>query len=333
MVDYAALHKNPNGAGDARPTASQVIVNSGLTDAWTGRVVVVTGSSSGIGVETVRALAETGATIIATARNLPKARDALAGIGKTDQVRIVQLDNNSLDSVRKGAEEILQIAPKINVLITNAGIMATPREVTQDGFEAQIGVNHLSHFLLFEQLRPALAAASSSSFASRVVALTSSAHRRAQPDFDNLFWEKEGTYNKWAAYGASKTANVWFANEVERKYGSGSSQGAIHAWSVHPGIIPTGLQTYLTPEEIEGFKNNQAMQIVSKTVPQGAASTVWAATAPELEGKGGKFIENCQVITNVHDPALPYSEGYVEWTYSPEKEAKLWEVSQMLVGI
>ena len=331
MVDYASLHKSPNGPGDSRPTASQVIDNSGVSSAWSDRVIVVTGSSSGIGVETVRSLANTGATIIATARNLPKARKALEGIGQGDeQVKLVEMDHTSLDSVRKGANEILQLAPKINILITNAGIMATPHEKTKDGFESQIGVNHLSHFLLFSQLRPALAAASSPSFASRVIALSSSAHRRAQPDFDNLFFQKADSYNKWTAYGASKTANVWFANEIERKYGK--SEG-IHAWSVHPGVIHTGLQSFLTPEELDGFKKDEAMQRAFKTVEQGAASTVWAATAPELEGEGGKFIENCKVIINSYDPAVPYSEGYVEWTYSPEKEAKLWEVSQKLVGI
>lgn len=332
MVDYKQLHENASGPGDGRPKALQVVEHEGLKNAWKGRVVVITGCSSGIGIETARAFAATGATIIATARNLNKAREALQGIGSEGQLQLVQVDQASLDSVRAGAKQILELAPKINVLIANAGIMATPYEKTKDGFESQFGVNHLSHFLLFELLRPALQAAAKETpgFASRVVSVSSTGHRLGKPDFNNLNFDKPGSYDKWVGYGASKTANVWFANQIDRLFGS-SKDGAIHAFSLQPGVISSGLVAHLPKEETDGLLES-LKNVPLKTPEQGAATSTFAAAAKELEGKGGKFLEDCQII-GPNDGVDPMGAGYGVWAYSREDEARLWQVSNTLVGL
>ena len=333
VVDYAKLHENPDGPGDHRPTALKIVELEGVNDAWKGRIVVITGCSSGIGIETARALAVTGATVVATARNLTKAREALKAIGSEGQLKLVEMDNNSLDSVRKASKEILQIAPKINVLINNAGIMATPYAKTKDGFESQFGVNHLSHFLLFDLLRSALAAGSKSTpeFTSRVVVVASVAHRIAKPNFDDLNFEKT-EYNKWAAYGNSKTANVWFANQIDRLYGT-DSDGAIHAFSLQPGGIKSGLMQHLSVEEMNMFADDPYLINVFKTPAQGAATSTFAAISPALEGKGGKYLEDCQIIGPQDTSAGRWGPGYGEWAYSPDDEARLWKVSQKLIGL
>lgn len=206
---YRTAHTNPKGPGDARPTALQVIKDEHLEDgSLSEKVILITGCSSGLGVETARALKATGATLFLTARNTEKAKAALGDILDDDgRVHLLKLDLESFASVRACVEEFLTRSNTLNVLITNAGVRLVPEGRTQDGFEVHLGTNHLSHFLLFSLLKPTLLRSSTPAFQSRVVAVSSTAHRTAPLDFDDLNFERR-KYDGVAAYGQSKLANV-----------------------------------------------------------------------------------------------------------------------------
>jgi NAD(P)-dependent dehydrogenase (short-subunit alcohol dehydrogenase family) len=288
---------------------------------------LITGCSSGIGIETARALKATGARLFLTARDLTKGRKALGDILQPGQVDLLLLDLNSLASVRAFAAEFLQASGnKLNILINNAGIMATPEGTTEDGFESQFGTNHLAHFLLFQLIKPALLSSSSPQFQSRVVSVASMGHRYFAPKMDNLMLT--GEYESNQAYANSKTANIYFANEIERRYGN---QG-LHALSLHPGGIWTGLQIHTPPEMMEGYKANEAVQKYMKSVEQGAATSVWAAIAKVWEGKGGKYLEDCQISPPVPEGYSLLDRGYEKWAFDAENEAKLWKLSNEWVG-
>ena len=226
----SAAHESTQGPGDARPTALQIIKDNNLEGKLTDKVIFITGCSSGIGIETTRALALTGARLFCSARDLEKGKAALSDILEPGRVELIKLDMNSLNSVRACADEFLSKSQKLNVLINNAGVMRTPEGRTTDGFETQLGTNHLAHFLLFNLLKPALLAGSSPVFQSRVVNVASTGHRYAEIHFDNINLEN-GIYDPGLAYGQSKLANIYMANEIETRYGS---QG-IHGLSLHPG--------------------------------------------------------------------------------------------------
>ncbi|KAI3579659.1 short-chain dehydrogenase/reductase-like protein [Fusarium oxysporum f. sp. albedinis] len=324
---YAQVHESPAGPGDARPTASQIIQDEGLEGKWQDKVILITGCSSGLGVETARTLATTGASLYLTARDLNKARSALGDLAQSDRVHLLQLDLNSLASVRACVAEFTSKSSKLNVLIANAGVMMTPEGRTADGFETQFGTNHLAHFLLFQLLKPALLASSTADFNSRVVILSSIAHRSAEVDFDNL--NLDGDYNPWVAYGQSKTANVWTANQIERLYG----RNGLHAWSVQPGPTGTGLYKHMSEAEVAASQSDPTLAKIFKTVEQGASATVWATTSKALEGQGGKYLEDCQISKPWDSAAGPWAPGYGSWTYDDEKEAKLWTKSLELVGM
>lgn len=246
---YQEAHTNTNGPGDARPTAHQIIKDEGLEGKLSEKVVLITGCSSGLGIETARAMSATGAKVYCCVRNTTKGEKALEGILEPGRVELLTLDLNVLDSVRACAKDFLSKSKQLNLLINNAGIMATPTlEKTADGFEGQFGTNHLAHFLLFQLLKPTLLASATPEFVSRVVALSSMGHRSAGVQFDNYTFEK-GDYSAWKAYGQSKTANIYMANEIDRRYGS----KGLHALSLHPGGIMTGLQVHMSKETKEGY--------------------------------------------------------------------------------
>ncbi|KAJ5546111.1 short-chain dehydrogenase [Penicillium frequentans] len=314
---YSKVHQSPKGPGDARPTALQIIKDAGREDALADKVILITGCSSGLGIETARALYTTGATLYLTARDLVKAKSALGEIIASPRVHLLHLDLNSLASVRACANEFLSKSDILNILIANAGVMACPEGRTADGFETQFGTNHLAHFLLFYLLKSRLLSSSTPAFNSRVVILASSAHRVSSVHFDNL--SLEGEYEPWKAYGQSKTANVWTANEIERRYGA---QG-LHAFSLHPGAIATELLRHVTDEQKADWNSTEFLKNYWKSPEQGAATTVWGAVAKELEGTGGKYLDDCQIASPA-DPAQRYGPGYATWAYSPELEAKLW---------
>ncbi|KUI72840.1 WW domain-containing oxidoreductase [Cytospora mali] len=340
---YEEAHKveNTAGPGDARPTGMQILKDENRLDgSLAGKVVIVTGCSSGVGVPTVEAMVAAGCIVYGGVRasSLDKTREALSSVlndPKTkDKVHILEIDLASLASINAFAEEIKKREKLVNILINNAGVMAIPnREVTADGFEMQLGTNHLGHFYLFQNLKDLLIAGAKASpdFASRVVSLSSIAHRFGTVSFDDINMEKEGSYHPGKAYARSKTAVLWMANQVERLYGS---QG-IHGYTAIPGGIATPLQKHVQ-EQMEAASKDNRVSKHMKSVEQGCATTVWAATARDLEGRGGVCCENCCII----GPVLPVIDGYpllapgyAEWAYSPEGEERLWKVSNALVGL
>jgi NAD(P)-dependent dehydrogenase (short-subunit alcohol dehydrogenase family) len=324
---YSKVHESPAGPGDARPVASQIVQDEGLEGKWQDKVILITGCSSGLGAETARTLSVTGATLYLTARDLEKAKAALGDLAKSERVHLLQLDLGSLASVRACAAEFASKSSKLNILIANAGVMMTPEGRTADGFETQFGTNHLAHFLLFQLWKPSLLASSTPYFHSRVIFLSSLAHRSSEVNFDNL--NLDGSYDPWVAYAQSKTANIWTANEIERRHGS----NGLHAWSVQPGPTGTGLYQHVSEADAAASQSDPTLAKLFKTVGQGAATTVWAATAGALEGNGGKYLEDCQ-ISKPNDPAAgPYAPGYSVFAYDEEKEARLWAKSLELVGL
>ncbi|GLA73727.1 hypothetical protein AtubIFM55763_004659 [Aspergillus tubingensis] len=324
---YAAVHQSPKGAGDARPTALKIIQDDHLEGQWSDKVILITGCSSGLGVHTARALYATGATLYLTARDLNRAQTALSDMIDSPRVHLLSLDLNSLASVRACAVEFKARSPRLNILIANAGVMGCPEGRTEDGFETQFGTNHLAHFLLFHLLRSVMLESSSPAFYSRVVLLSSGSHRFGQVNFDNLTWE--GEFDTWMAYAQSKTANIWTANEIERRYGA----HGLHAVSLHPGTIATDLLRHVPADQMAIWTADKELEKYWKSPEQGAATTVWAAVSPEMEGKGGVYLENCAVANAWVPAAGPWGPGYAQWTYSPESEARLWDVSLNLLKL
>ncbi|KAF9784175.1 hypothetical protein IL306_008145 [Fusarium sp. DS 682] len=330
MSRYAATHANPQGPGDARPTALQIIQDEGVEGKLKDKVIVITGTSSGIGIETVRALSATGARFFLTARDLIKAETALEGIYDPSCMDLVQMDQTSLESVRAAAKQILTKTDKINILIENAGIMAIQNlEFTKERHELQFGVNHLSHFLFFELLKPALLAAVTPELNSRVVILSSSAHiANSINDSDNYNFQ-QGSYDPWLAYAQSKTANIYMANELDRRYGA---QG-LHATSVHPGGIMTALTRHMPAGLVEALSDSEVGRKQAKNPEQGAATTVWAAVGKQWEGAGGRYLADCAEAPLSQNSNSHFNHAHAKHAYDPERERRLWEDSLKLVGL
>jgi NAD(P)-dependent dehydrogenase (short-subunit alcohol dehydrogenase family) len=334
MAPYEAVHKSPKGPGDARPTALEIIADQKLMSKWADKTVLITGGSSGIGVETARALHTTGARIFITTRDMAKAEVVRNNILSTSPskvpIEIIHMELDSLESVRAGAANFLSKSSRLNILINNAGVMASPEGRTKDGFELQMGTNHLSHFLLAKLLLPTIRASSTPAFASRIINVSSMGHHYAVGGLNaevlaDLNFEKT-PYDTWVAYGRSKLANILHANQIERLHGS-DPKHPIHAFSLHPGGITTELWRHLdnkTPEN--------DFQGLWKSIEQGAATTVWCATAAVWEGKPGAYCEDCR--ESFPDP-VDYKRGdagYAPWTKDEAAEKGLWEVSEKLVG-
>jgi NAD(P)-dependent dehydrogenase (short-subunit alcohol dehydrogenase family) len=289
----------------------------------TGKTAFVTGASGGLGAETARALAPKGAAVTIGARDRAKAEgvaeEIRAATGAT--VDIAEVDLASLPSVRACAKAWLESHGPLNLLINNAGVMACPLTRLDNGWELQFATNHLGHFLLTGLLLPALKAGAPA----RIVNLSSAGHRFGGIHFDDIHYEHR-PYNKFEAYGQSKTANVLFSVGLTRRLaGLG-----ITANAVHPGVIMTDLGRHLTEEDLADFPSDTPIEEMQfKTVESGAATSVWAATAPELEGKSGIYLEDCHI-------ALPANEtddgGYNDWAVDPEAAEKLWALSEELVG-
>lgn len=290
-----------------------------------GKLVLITGGASGIGAETARALAAHGARVVIAARDAAAGEAVAAGIRLSTgnpQVEVMTLDLASLASVRAFAAEFLSRHPKLDLLINNAGIMACPQGKTADGFELQFGTNHLGHFLLTGLLAPALLAAAPA----RVVNLSSRGHHYSPVVFEDIGFEQRD-YEKWSAYGQSKTANVLHAVELERRLGP----RGVHAFAVHPGGIMTNLARHLGEEDLNMLRARvEAGQITLKTVEAGAATSCFAATAPELEGRGGLYLYDCHISeVNAGTESV---EGVRPYALDPQAAERLWELSEQLVG-
>ena len=301
---------------DRDSTALEVIEGVDLT----GKRAIVTGGSSGIGVETARALAVAGAEVTLAVRNLgageATAKDINVSTGRED-VRVGYLDLSRRSSVDAF---VADWSGPLDLLINNAGVMASPRMYTVDGWELQFGTNHMGHFILTTGLHDALAAADGA----RVVSVSSSGHLRSTVDFDDLQFRTRA-YNPWTAYGQSKTANIWLAVEGTRRW----ADDGIAFNALMPGAIRTNLQRHVTEQELNRLRAASGTDIGWKTIEQGASTSVLLAVSPLLEGVSGRYFENC-------NEAEPNTEGarsgYAPWAYDVEGAARLWDTSLQLLA-
>lgn len=303
-----------NSGLNAASTAPEAIANVDLT----GKTAIVTGGYSGLGLETVRALAHAGARVIVPARDLLRAEAALQGVqGATADL----LDLTDPESIDAFAARFLHTGSPLHILVNCAGVMATPLARDAHGHESQFSTNHLGHFRLAGALWPALQAAGGA----RVVAVSSRGHQIAGIDFDDIDFERR-PYDKWVAYGQSKTANVLFAVELDAR---GAADG-IRAFAVHPGTVLGPLARHLTPGEIASFKVHDDAGVVInaperdlKNAAQGAATIAWCAASPQLDGMGGVYCENCDIATVTTTERV----GVRQWAIDPALARKLWTVS------
>lgn len=306
----------------ATSTADEVLRDIDLT----GRTVFVTGGYSGLGEETARAMGARGADLILSGRDAAKLAATAGHIAEQTGAAVETLacDLASLASIRAAGVEANERFAKIDLLINNAGVMACPFARTADGFEMQFGTNHLGHFLLTSLLMPLVRQGS----AQRIVNLSSRGHHIDRVHLDDPnFAARE--YDKWRAYGQSKTANVLFAVGLERRL----ADEGIHAFALHPGGIHTNLGRHMSADDMAALRKRiedatgEAPQF--KTVPQGAATTCWVATAPELAGRGGLYAEDCHIAElDDRDP----NGGVRSYAVDPEIADALWKLSEDLVG-
>jgi NAD(P)-dependent dehydrogenase (short-subunit alcohol dehydrogenase family) len=316
--------QRPIGSGFGyRSTAAEVLEGVDLG----GRLAIVTGGYSGLGLETVRALTGAGATVVVPARRPDHAREALAAA--SIEAEVDTLDLGDQDSVRAFAERFLPSGRSIDILINNAAIMANPETRLAHGWESQFATNHLGHYTLTNLLWPALAAGGGA----RVVALSSTGHKRSPIRFDDLMFES-GDYEKWTAYGQAKTANSLFAVHLDAL----GQDAGVRAFAAHPGGILTPLQRHLTREEMMDFgwvdADGNATSDRFKSPEQGASTSTWAATAPKLEGLGGVYCEDTDVAspTDVDGPDARFS-GVDAHAIDRDAAARLWSVSAQLTGV
>jgi NAD(P)-dependent dehydrogenase (short-subunit alcohol dehydrogenase family) len=306
-----------------RSTAREVIDGHDLS----GREAIVTGGASGIGVETVRALALAGARVVIATRDAAKGEtmaETLREETESDKIEFRSLNLASLESVKSFVEEFLALRRELHLLINNAGIMAAPLAYTDAGLESQFGTNHIGHFFLTVGLLPALKAAGKA----RVVSLSSLGHRRSEVQFDDINF-RHRPYDPWLAYGQSKTANILFAVGMAQRFAA----DAISTNAVHPGGIMTGLQKYVSRDEqlkMGWIDETGTPNPRMKTTEQGAATSIWAAVAPELDNTSGRYLEDCSI-------AAPWSDdrpmsGVKSYALDPINAERLWSVSERVVA-
>jgi NAD(P)-dependent dehydrogenase (short-subunit alcohol dehydrogenase family) len=298
-----------------------------------GKRVFVTGVSAGLGVETARALAAHGAKVVGAARDLAKAKQATSGIGAQAAggggLELVELDLASLGSVRACADALLAAGRPFDAVIANAGVMRTPYGRTADGFETQFGTNHLGHFVLVNRIASLIAPVG------RLVNVASSGHRYSDVDLEDPNFERT-PYDPMIAYGRSKTANILFAVEFDRRH----RERGVRATALHPGGIKTELGRHMPPDELDRIVAQINAQLAAegqpsfqwKTIPQGAATSVWAAFVAPAEEIGGRYCENCQVSQVTEGLISPVSPGVRSYALDPEHAKALWARSERMVG-
>ena len=305
----------------ATSTTDHVLAGVDLT----GKRVLVTGVSAGLGVETARALTAHGAAVVGAARDLAKARAATADV-VTGDFELVELDLSDLASVRTCADALLADGSLFDIVIANAGVMATPQGMTTDGFETQFGTNHLGHFVLVNRIASLLRDGG------RLVNLSSAGHRFADVDLDDPGFEHTA-YDPWIAYGRSKTANVLFAVEFDRRH----RDRGVRATAVHPGGIQTELGRHMTDEVRAALEASLAAArqpgqatFQYKSIPQGAATSVWAGAVASADEVGGRYCEDCRVAEIVEGEGI--RGGVRPYAIDPERAKALWKKSEELVG-
>jgi NAD(P)-dependent dehydrogenase (short-subunit alcohol dehydrogenase family) len=309
----------------AESTADEVLNGVDLK----GQRVLVTGVSSGLGVETARALCAHGAQVVGAARDLAKAHAA------TEHVRtqtggggleLVKLDLASLASARACADALLGLGKLFDLVVANAGVMACPKGTTADGFETQFGTNHLGHFVLVNRIVSLLKPGS------RLVNLSSAGHRFSNVDLEDPNFEHT-PYTEFGAYGRSKTANVLFAVEFDRRH----REKGVRATAVHPGTIRTELGRHVTPAvtqqliaSINASQPAGAPAFKWKSIPQGAATSVWAGVVAAPETVGGRYCEDCHVAEIVEGESI--RNGVRPYALDPDRAKALWVKSEQMVG-
>ena len=309
----------------ATSTTDDVLEGTDLS----GKRILVTGVSAGLGVETARALASHGAHVVGAARDLGKARRATesilaAGMGSFE---LIALDLASLASIRAAGDALVKAGKPFDLVIANAGVMACPKGTTQDGFETQFGTNHLGHFVFVNRIASLLKSGS------RLVNLSSAGHRFSDVNLEDPNFERT-PYTEFGAYGRSKTANVLFAVEFDRRH---KSEG-IRATAVHPGGIQTELGRHMTEKVLQQMMQsiNDANRAAGapafswKTIPQGAATSVWAGVVATADAIGGRYCEDCHVAEIVDDPG--FRGGVQRYALDPEHAKALWAKSEAMVG-
>lgn len=303
-------------------TTDEVLAGKDLS----GRTVFITGANSGLGQETARAMAARGAHVILAGRDQAKLDESVAAIHAGHakaQLDTLTVDLGDLENIRAATSRARQRFSKIDLLINNAGVMATPFTHTHDGFEMQFGTNHLGHFALTAELMPLI----ERGHLKRIVNLSSRGHFMGPVHLEDPNFTQR-PYDPWASYGQSKTANVLFTVGLEARF----AVLGIHAYAVHPGGIQTNLGRHMTPEMQEGLMkrvttSDSAFQW--KTIPQGAATSCWAATAEELEGKGGVYCEDCHVAAQDDESS---THGVRSYAINPSFADQLWKLSEELTG-
>jgi NAD(P)-dependent dehydrogenase (short-subunit alcohol dehydrogenase family) len=316
----------------ATSTTEDVLAGVDLQD----KRIFVTGVSAGLGIETARALVAHGAHVVGAARDLAKAEAATASVraeaaAHGGSFELVALDLANLASVRACADELLAKGEPFDVIIANAGVMATPFGHTADGFETQFGTNHLGHFVLVNRIAPLLRDGG------RLINLASSGHRFSNVDLNDPNFETT-PYEPFVAYGRSKTANILFAVEFDRRH---RARG-IRAAAVHPGGIQTELGRHMDMANLQAMLDRINSDLAAqgqgpfqwKTIPQGAATSVWAAVVAPADEVGGQYCENCHVGHVVPDDAVitVMSEGVRGYALDPANAEALWRKSEEMVG-
>jgi len=301
----------------------------------TGCKIIVTGASSGLGIETVRALAKAGASCVMCARDMKKAnevaRDIIKSTGNKD-IQLEKLELDSLASVYSFVDRFLATKSPLHVLINNAGVMGVPLSYTRDGFETHFGTNHMGHFALTLGLLPSMKkAAKLTGIFARVINLSSTGHVMSNVDFNDVNF-KHREYDEFVAYGQSKTANILFSVGLTNRF----AHEGIVSNAIQPGAIMTNLQRHMSKEDLvkRGWiDENGKILWKFRSVEAGAATTVWAASSPDIEGKGGLVLENCSVSKKENNMLNIVNNmfGYMDYAVDERNVDKLWKLSEDLL--
>ena len=311
---------------DSKSDADKIVKEKDLS----GKIAIVTGGYSGIGLETTRALVAIGAKVIIPAKRTEVAVQNLEGI--VSKENIVEMDLGNLNSVKKFTEDFKESFGKLDLLINNAGIMACPETRIGNEWESQFAVNHIGHFLLTKELMDTMAENDSARF----ISLSSSAHSITGILWDDIHFQNN-SYDKWMAYGQSKTASSLIAIEFHRRM----ADKGVSGFSVHPGGILTPLQRHLQKEEMvalgwmdENGSPSEMAKNFFKTTSQGASTTLWCATSSSLNGIGGVFCEDCDIAKrkNEVDESLQRYFGVADWAVDTEEASKLWDVTEKMLA-
>lgn len=299
----------------------------------TGKRVLITGVSAGLGIETARALASRGAHIIGAARDLAKAEKAIARAFADTRpaggIELIELDLASLQSVRACADRLVADGRPLDVVINNAGVAHPPLGRTADGFETQFGTNHIGHFVLTNRIAHLIPPGG------RLVVVASAAHRFSDIDLSDLNYERT-PYDPYISYGRSKTATILFAVEFDRRH----KERGVRAIAVHPGVIETELARHLDGSSLNDMIQSMNAERAAagqplfrlKTIPEGAATTIWAGFVADADKVGGRYCENCHVSEAVEGPIDAVEEGFYDYAVNARRAKQLWYLSEDLVG-